>query len=245
MSRALSPELNGLLKQTSRTFYWTLKILPAAVRPQISLAYLLARTTDTIADTEIVPAARRLQALQQLRDRILGQRNNVLDFTELARNALAGKPDGLIILANSVDAAMLSQSIRKLNAKIPLGTSEWAATERLIELGGKDVEGLSVAQFHDRNAKQPAYLAFLEAYIRRFKQEPGFAGLFAFDAANVVFEALENKGANQSLKERLLSQNSFSGTQRKIAFDAHGDTQGKTFIVTIQNGAFVPFSSAH
>jgi len=26
-------------------------VLPAAVRPQIGLAYLLARTTDTIADT--------------------------------------------------------------------------------------------------------------------------------------------------------------------------------------------------
>lgn len=76
--------LNELLRQTSRSFYLTLRVLPRAVRPQIGLAYLLARTTDTIADTEIVPAAKRLLALQQLRDRILGQRSNVLDFTELA-----------------------------------------------------------------------------------------------------------------------------------------------------------------
>jgi branched-chain amino acid transport system substrate-binding protein len=163
-----------------------------------------------------------------------------LDFAGLARNALADKPEGLIILANSVDAAMLSQSIRKLNAKIPLGTSEWAATERLIELGGKDVEGISVAQFHDRNAKQPVYQAFRQAYVSRFKQEPGFAGLFAFDAANVVFEALENKSTGQSLKDKLLSQGSFSGTQRRITFDRNGDTQGETFIVSIQNGAYVP-----
>ncbi len=78
------PSLNELLKQTSRSFYLTLRVLPRAIRPQIGLAYLLARTTDTIADTEIVPATQRLQALQQLRDRILGQRNHVLDFTELA-----------------------------------------------------------------------------------------------------------------------------------------------------------------
>jgi farnesyl-diphosphate farnesyltransferase len=49
--------LTDLLKATSRSFYLTLRVLPAAVRPQISLAYLLARTTDTIADTEIVPLA--------------------------------------------------------------------------------------------------------------------------------------------------------------------------------------------
>ena len=80
------PSLNELLKQTSRSFYLTLRVLPRAVRPQIGLAYLLARTTDTIADTEIIPAEKRLQALQQLRDRILGLHNNVLDFSELARH---------------------------------------------------------------------------------------------------------------------------------------------------------------
>ena len=38
---------NDLLKATSRSFYLTLRVLPARVRPQIGLAYLLARTTDT------------------------------------------------------------------------------------------------------------------------------------------------------------------------------------------------------
>jgi farnesyl-diphosphate farnesyltransferase len=79
------PSLNHLLQRTSRSFYLTLRVLPRAVRPQIGLAYLLARTTDTIADTEIIPAELRLQALQQLQDRILGLRNDLLDFTELAR----------------------------------------------------------------------------------------------------------------------------------------------------------------
>lgn len=81
----MSPSLNELLQRTSRSFYLTLRVLPRAVRPQIGLAYLLARTTDTIADTEIIPAEQRLHALQQLRDRILGLRNNGLDFTELAQ----------------------------------------------------------------------------------------------------------------------------------------------------------------
>jgi farnesyl-diphosphate farnesyltransferase len=83
MARVLPPQLNELLEQTSRTFFKTLKILPAAVRFQIGLAYLLARTTDTIADSEIVPVEQRLRALQQLRERILGHRNTFLDFSEI------------------------------------------------------------------------------------------------------------------------------------------------------------------
>jgi len=77
--------LGNLLKATSRSFYLTLRVLPARVRPQISLAYLLARTADTIADTEIVPLAQRLDALQKLRERILDRSSAPLSFGELAR----------------------------------------------------------------------------------------------------------------------------------------------------------------
>lgn len=73
-----------LLSKVSRSFYLTLRVLPASVRPQIGLAYLLARTTDTIADTGLVAVERRLQALQALRERILGRSRNPLDLGELA-----------------------------------------------------------------------------------------------------------------------------------------------------------------
>lgn len=63
----------GLLRDVSRSFYLTLRILPAPIRPQIGLAYLLARATDTIADTALVPLDQRLAALASLRDAILGQ----------------------------------------------------------------------------------------------------------------------------------------------------------------------------
>jgi len=84
MAKSLPPELAILLKQTSRTFHKTLIILPSSIRFQISLAYLLARTTDTIADTEIVAVDQRLRALQQLREKILGQHDALLDFAALA-----------------------------------------------------------------------------------------------------------------------------------------------------------------
>ena len=62
-------ELIGpLLRDVSRTFYLTLRVLPPEIRPQVSLAYLLARATDTIADTQAVPRAKRVFALQQLQN---------------------------------------------------------------------------------------------------------------------------------------------------------------------------------
>ncbi|HTA31212.1 MAG TPA: phytoene/squalene synthase family protein [Candidatus Cybelea sp.] len=75
--------LTSLLRDVSRSFYLTMRMLPGAVRRQISLAYLLARTTDTIADTELVEVPLRLQALAALRERILGRNNTPLPLTQL------------------------------------------------------------------------------------------------------------------------------------------------------------------
>ena len=76
----MSPELQSLLRDTSRSFYLTLRILPASVRPQIGLAYLLARTTDTIADTDLVPVADRVATLTALARRIDGTLQAPLDL---------------------------------------------------------------------------------------------------------------------------------------------------------------------
>ncbi len=85
MARAQNELLTGLLKDVSRSIYLTLRVLPKPVRPQIGLAYLLARTTDTIADTELVPLEQRLKMLEALRERILGLNSKPLDFGTLAQ----------------------------------------------------------------------------------------------------------------------------------------------------------------
>src|SRR5580704_8373363 len=101
--------LNDLLQATSRSFYLTLRVLPARVRPQIGLAYLLARTTDTIADTELVPPAQRLDALQKLRERILGQSSAPLNFGELARQQ--GLPAEKLLLEKVEASLALLQTL--------------------------------------------------------------------------------------------------------------------------------------
>ena len=74
--------LTGLLKAVSRSFYLTLRILPAPVRRPISIAYLLARTSDTIADTEVLAPQRRLRSLETLRQAIMAETPKPCHFEE-------------------------------------------------------------------------------------------------------------------------------------------------------------------
>jgi len=64
--------LGDLLKRVSRSFYLSLRMLPPGLRAPVSLAYLLARAADTLADTPGRPASQRLAQLLSWREQVAG-----------------------------------------------------------------------------------------------------------------------------------------------------------------------------
>ena len=103
--------LGPLLQGVSRSFYLTLRVLPAGMRDPVGLAYLLARAADTIADTSLLPAEQRLDLLLALRACV----NGGGEETALDRiaNEVAGQqrnPDEKRLLASLRPAtALLSE----------------------------------------------------------------------------------------------------------------------------------------
>jgi farnesyl-diphosphate farnesyltransferase len=61
-----------LLRSVSRSFYVSIRVLPRALREPVALAYLLARTTDTIADTNAIDVDLRIAMLDALASAIQG-----------------------------------------------------------------------------------------------------------------------------------------------------------------------------
>jgi len=61
-----------ILRSVSRSFYLSIRFLPVQLREPIALAYLLARTTDTVADTTVVSNHVRRETLEVLSNGIQG-----------------------------------------------------------------------------------------------------------------------------------------------------------------------------
>src|ERR1700730_155020 len=62
-----------ILRQVSRSFYLSIFVLPKKLRDPVSLGYLLARGSDTIADTTQIPIDLRIDKLQLLARGIQGE----------------------------------------------------------------------------------------------------------------------------------------------------------------------------
>lgn len=162
------------------------------------------------------------------------------DFADMARRALDTDCEGVLILSNSVDGALLMQRLRSINRDVHILTSEWAGTERLIELGGRATEGAHVGQFIDRLSDKPSFVSFQRAYVKRFGEEPGFAGMAGYDAANLLIASLAATAGQggETLKRAILRIGSFAGAQETVRIDRFGDSNRTTFMTTVRNGKF-------
>ena len=74
---------NELLASVSRSFFLSLRFLPEKMREATSLGYLLARLSDTIADTEALPEMERLGVLSEIGQAIQGG-GGFPDFSSLS-----------------------------------------------------------------------------------------------------------------------------------------------------------------
>ncbi len=73
-----------LLEGTSRSFYLTLKRLPKSVKGQIGLLYLLARISDTIADSGDSGGEDLLELLEDYNNKAQGHSDSMPDFSNLS-----------------------------------------------------------------------------------------------------------------------------------------------------------------
>lgn len=94
----------ALLKRVARSFQLSLRILPASLRPALSLAYMLARASDTIADASSAPDFQRLALLRGLPD-LFPEKSPDLGLKDAERELLQILPRLLEALGTLPDQA--------------------------------------------------------------------------------------------------------------------------------------------
>jgi branched-chain amino acid transport system substrate-binding protein len=160
-------------------------------------------------------------------------------FSGIMEQLLKSDPDGLLFIAGTVDVVRLAQQAKRQKSNLPLIAVEWAASEKLNELGGSAVEGLHVVESYNRNDNTSRYSAFLKAYRDRFLQEPGYTSVAGYDAAITILDALTRRSENQSLKDALRALGPFDGLQQSIRYDQYGDTTRKGYFLKMHEGRFL------
>lgn len=161
-------------------------------------------------------------------------------FIALAKKLLSAEPDAILVLSNSVDAALFSQQIYKLSNTPPaLLGSDWSFAGDLVRYGGKSVEGFTFTTNLDMQSDDPDFNAFTKRFYARFGTQPRFPAVLAYEATQVLLQGLAKTSEGGDLKKSLEGLGEMKGLQGVIKLDQYGDIVRASHINEVKSGVFV------
>jgi branched-chain amino acid transport system substrate-binding protein len=151
-------------------------------------------------------------------------------------------PDAVFYGGMDATGGPLLKQGRELGMKAVFSFGDGACTDKMKELAGDAAEGLLCSQAGI--PPQAASKKFLDAYKKKFGQDPILYAPFTYDAANLLIEAM--KKANSSDPKNYLPELqkiSFTGSTGTIEFDEKGDRKNAEMtIFTMKGGKIEPIA---
>lgn len=169
-----------------------------------------------------------------------GTRDFRATLTKIARS----RPDAVFLGVFYEEGALLMQQARQLGLETRFFSGAGIYSPKLIELGGKAVEGLRLTSGFYPASPNPKVREFVTAYKSRFGSEPGLYAAQAFDATGIMLEAIARAGSEPTrvkVRDELERTRDFDGITGKTSFDPQTREPEKPFIkLTVKDGHFVP-----
>ena len=162
------------------------------------------------------------------------------DFPLLVEEIRSSEPEGLLIIAAAVDAALIAQHVRLQGWDLPLFATAWVQNEELIHKGGQAVEGLVIPLTYNPNNTSPIYQDFKTRYHERFGHDPTLYAGHAYDVVFLLAQALKStQGRAEGLARALIENPEIQGVGSMIAFDRYGEVERDWFLLSVQDGKFI------
>lgn len=162
------------------------------------------------------------------------------NYLEISQHVLNSKPDSIVILASSFDAAMFCQQFYKLNNQTHIYLATWSMNNDLLLQGGEAVEGVTIPSLIDSDSQMPSYTAFREKYLNNYGAEPTFASVYTYEAVMVLFDAMEEANSDdpETIKSAIIKKGTYQGIQSDIIINEYGDASRTIYEYVVKNGQF-------
>jgi len=166
--------------------------------------------------------------------------NKTNDWKAVLTKLRGRQPDAVFYGGMTSTAAPLIKQGRELGMKAVFSFGDGACEGEMVKLAGEATEGMLCSQ-----AGIPVAAAskkFLDAYKKRFNQDPIIYAPFTYDAANLLIEAMKKADSADPAKYLPeLQKISYAGATGPISFDEKGDRKdAEITIFAIKSGKLEP-----
>ena len=166
-----------------------------------------------------------------------GHATGTSDFKAQLTKVLAAKPDLLYISDYYSDVAIMAKQARELGFKGPmLGGDGWDSP-KLIEIAGSAVEGCFFTNHYAKEDKAPVVQEFVMKYTDKYKAAPDALAALAYDAANIMLDAITRAGATDGAAiQAALGKTDLRVVTGQVKFDEKRNPVKSAVIIEIKGG---------
>ncbi len=165
--------------------------------------------------------------------------NGDSDFKSQLTSVKAANPDVLFVPGYYTDIGQIAIQARDLGLSAPLLGGDGWESPKLIEIGGKALEGCFFSTHYSPGETSPIVRGFVEKYKERHQQTPDALAALGYDAAKLLADAMRRAGTTDGTKVRdaLAATKGFEAVTGQINMGPNRDPIGKKIvIVEIKNG---------
>lgn len=162
------------------------------------------------------------------------------DFKGQLTAVKGANPDAIIITGYYTDVALMVRQARQLGIQQPIFGGDGWESAKLIEIGGKDVEGTYFSTHFSPEEEAPVIQSFVKKFESKYHEKPDAMAALGYDSAMVLFEAVKRAGSTDGPKVRdaIAATKDHDGITGKITLDAQRNATKAAVILTVKDGKF-------
>jgi branched-chain amino acid transport system substrate-binding protein len=159
--------------------------------------------------------------------------NGDSDFRPQLTTIKSQNPDVIFIPGYYGDAAQIVSQARDLGITVPFVGGDGWESPKLLEIGGKAMNGCYYANHYFSGDPDPVVRNFVTQYQKRWNVIPGALDALGFDAASVLADAMKRAGTTDEpkLRDAIASTKDFRGVTGNITLGPDRNPVGKKIVV--------------
>lgn len=162
------------------------------------------------------------------------------DFRSQLTAIKAANPQMIFIPGYYNEIGQIAIQARDLDMKMPLAGGDGWESPKLVEIGGKALEGCFYSNHYFAGDENPVVRQFVQKYKDRYGATPDSLAALAYDAARVLADSIKRAGSTDGpkLRDAIAATRGFAGVTGTINLGPNRDPEGKTLvIVEVKDGA--------
>ncbi|MRJ45987.1 ABC transporter substrate-binding protein [Fundicoccus ignavus] len=164
------------------------------------------------------------------------------DFMGILTTLLAEDFDVIYLPAFYTEGGLITKQAREMGITQPILSGHGFASDTLVELAGAEnaTDLYYTSHFHT-GSESPVVQEFIAAYEAKFGKKPDTFGALGYDAANLLFQAIEDAGSTDrdAVRDAIENTQQFDGVTGSFSFDDYHNAVKTAPMLHMVNGEIV------